>query len=236
MMSEQANESGENVLLTQSLTARAQDLGRSVDNWNTAYMVLVGLTVLLAAGVFIAQFVVINKSKQLSAIQSQLIADAGARAAEANEKAESERLARVKIEERLAGWKLGLEAQARLIERLKPFASTPFDLSVNPVETGFMETLNGVLVAAGWSRQEPKPSGTPPPGAVAIPLLIHDKASMITSAGISVEIAQERMKDFERAGAALVEGLTAEGIPAKAVKVGPDPNPDSIHVVIGSRE
>ena len=42
--------------------------------------------------------------------------------------AEDERLARTKIEERLAGWKLSPEARNRLVPKLKPFAGTPFDI------------------------------------------------------------------------------------------------------------
>lgn len=75
IMSEQANESGENVSVIQALTTRAQDLGRSIDNWNTAYIVLVALTVVLAAGVFIAQFVTIRKSKLLASAQADLMAE-----------------------------------------------------------------------------------------------------------------------------------------------------------------
>lgn len=215
----------------------------SLEGWK-AFFEIGSVVLLLLTFAFAAGALIVNN--RLNAIQARELADFGLkvatanqRAAEASEKAEQERLARVKIEERLAGWQLEPEARARLTERLKAFAKTPFDLSVNPREASFMETLNGVLEAAGWSLQAPKFVGTPPQwatGSVACPLVVHDKACMITSAGISIEIAQERMKDFERAGAALMEGLTAEGIPAKAVKVTPDPNPNSIHVVIGSRE
>jgi hypothetical protein len=74
-MSEQANESGENVPAIQSLIARAQDLGRSVSHWNNVYMILVAFTVVLAAGVFVAQFIVIKKGKLLADTQDELIAE-----------------------------------------------------------------------------------------------------------------------------------------------------------------
>ncbi len=77
------------------------------------------------------------------------------RAAEANQKAEEEHLARVRIEEKLAGWKLDAEAQARIIKTLKQYAKTPFDLGATPTEVAFMETIDGVLVSAGWSRRMP---------------------------------------------------------------------------------
>jgi hypothetical protein len=53
MASEHASESGENVSEIQALTARAQDLSRSIDAWNVAYVALVAITVVSAAGVLI---------------------------------------------------------------------------------------------------------------------------------------------------------------------------------------
>src|SRR2546428_2288570 len=50
------------------------------------------------------------------------IAEAHARAAEANQKAEEEKLARVKIEEKLAPRHLSAEQQRRIVSALKPFA------------------------------------------------------------------------------------------------------------------
>lgn len=83
------------------------------------------------------------------------LATANGRAAEAIQKAEEEHLARVRIEEKLAGWKLDGPAQARIIEKLEKYAKTPFDLGANPTEGVFMETMDGVLGAAGWTRQIP---------------------------------------------------------------------------------
>lgn len=161
------------------------------------------------------------------------IAEANRVAAEANQIAESERLARVKIEERLAGWSLEPEAQARLTDRLKPFAKTPFDLSVNPAEARFMEILDGILTKAGWSRQQPKPSGPSRPGFLNIPILVDGKAGMSTASGISVGVAQERFKDFKAAAESLVSGLIAEGIPVELLQ---SADPSAIHIVIGNRE
>jgi hypothetical protein len=89
------------------------------------------------------------------------LAIANGHAAEAIQKAEAEHLARVRIEEKLAGWKLGAEGQAKIIERLKKYAKTPFDLGANPTEMVFMETMDGILNAAGWTRQNPKPGPDP---------------------------------------------------------------------------
>ena len=58
------------------------------------------------------------------------IAKAQAQAAQANEKAESERLARVQLEARLADRKLTTEQQARLIASLRPFSGTEVDVVI----------------------------------------------------------------------------------------------------------
>jgi hypothetical protein len=83
-------------------------------------------------------------------------AEAEARAADANRIPEEEHLARVRIEERSAGWKLDAAAHARIINQVKPYEKTPFDLAANPVGVASMETIDGVLSACGWTRQLPK--------------------------------------------------------------------------------
>lgn len=72
-MTEQTSKSGENMSQIQSLTDRAQSLSRSQDRWNDAYMVFVALTVLLAALVFVAQYIASRKGKQLAVVQAELI-------------------------------------------------------------------------------------------------------------------------------------------------------------------
>jgi hypothetical protein len=75
MTPEQARVNGEKVSPIQSLTARAQDLTRSVTWWNGAYVLLVALAVLVAACVFITQFVAIKRAQQLAKVQDDLIAE-----------------------------------------------------------------------------------------------------------------------------------------------------------------
>ena len=65
---------GENVSQIQSLTDQVNALTFSRDRWNSAYMVFVAVTVVLAAFVFIAQFIAGRKSKKLEEVQSSLIA------------------------------------------------------------------------------------------------------------------------------------------------------------------
>jgi len=128
----------------QILTKSANDLSSSIDRWNRGYLILVLLTVILAGLTFIAQAVVIMKSKKLSGLQGDIIrakdaelttdlrskdlniAKAQQGAAEANRKAEEERLARVKIE---------LASRARML---------PFDFVLNPHEE--LKTFAGTNV------------------------------------------------------------------------------------------
>jgi hypothetical protein len=74
MMIEQNNINGEDLSQIQTLTDQMNALTLSRDRWNNAYMVLVPVSVLLAAFVFIAQFIAGRKSKKLEEIQGSLIA------------------------------------------------------------------------------------------------------------------------------------------------------------------
>jgi hypothetical protein len=74
-MAEQANESGEKLSEIARLTTRAHDVSLAVSFWNRWYMICVALTVVLAVGVFITQFVASRRSAELSGIQDALIAE-----------------------------------------------------------------------------------------------------------------------------------------------------------------
>jgi len=153
------------------------------------------------------------------------IADANRRASEAAKTAEDEHLARVRIEEKLAGWKLDAGAQARIIAKMKQYKKTPFDLGTNPGEVLFMEVIDGILGSAEWIRQPPKDSI----------ILINNKARINYVSGIYVEIASSRFGDLGPAAQALAEALRAEGIPVQAQMSPNEPDSTAIHVVIGSK-
>ena len=157
------------------------------------------------------------------------IAKANERAAEANKAAEQEHLARVRIEEKLAGWSVSAQAQARLIEKVRRFEGTPYDLGANPSEAGFVEVIDGILLAAKWKRQIPKPGD---PLAV---ILLNGKARINFVSGIFVEFAASRDKEFRPAASALIEALRAEGIPAQGQIATSEPDESAIHVIIGSK-
>lgn len=124
--------------------------------FDTATVVLLFLTFACGAGALITGNVM-NKRQAEQLRQLGLdVAQANQRSAEANEKAEAEHLARVRIEEKLAGWKLDAGAQARIIKRLEQYEKTPFDLGANPAEVVFMEVMDGILGSTGWVRQPPE--------------------------------------------------------------------------------
>jgi hypothetical protein len=151
-------------------------------------------------------------------------------AAQANRIAEQERLARIRIEDTLSGWKLDGTAQAHILEKITSFPGTPFDLAVNPSEYGFMEIMDGILGSAKWARQTPKADNP------LFMLLIDGKASMWLGSGVHIEFTLAKYKEFGAPADALLKALQAEGIPAEehAVKEGAEPN--AIHIVIGKRE
>jgi len=136
----------------------------------------------------------------------------------------------IKIEERLAGWRLEPAAEERLIEKLKPHAKTPFDLSVNPNEIRFMRVIDRALEHAGWTRHQPKPRDP------ILNLLLEGKAEINYEHGIIVEFAHERLNDFGPAATALVRGLIAEGIPVTYNIFTQGGDPSAVHIVIGNRE
>jgi hypothetical protein len=73
MPSVQMSVRGVNMSQIHALTSRITDLERSASSWNNAYVVFVALTVLLAVGLFVTQFIAIRKGRQLVAAQSELL-------------------------------------------------------------------------------------------------------------------------------------------------------------------
>jgi hypothetical protein len=131
-------------------------------------------------------------------------ADANARAAEANQKAEEERLARVKLEERIAARTLSPEQQSRISAKLKVFKLERADISWYPDSfeaTIFASQIEAALKAAGWLADgrpnDALVNGMPIVSGVLIMTGPNDK---------SVEV-----------GAALLKALLHEGVAATSV-------------------
>jgi hypothetical protein len=192
-------------------------------------VVLLFFTFAFGAGALVTGNI-INKRQEDKLRQFGLdVAQANQRSSEANQKAEEEHLARVRIEEKLAGWKLDAGAQARVIERLKKYERTPFDLGANPMQLVFMETMDGILGAAGWSRQIPRANS--PLGSI----LLNGKARVNYVSGVYVEIASSSVNNLGPAAKALVEALRAEGIPVQGQMSSQEPDTSSIHLVVGNK-
>lgn len=238
---------GENVSEIQALTSRIGTLGQSVDFWNTWMVWALVFAAIAAIAVVVATRIALTRAKQLAYVQAELtqakdrqlrldlkdkdekIAEANLRAASAEDKAEEERLARVRIEEKLAGWRLEAAAQQRIVNHLKPYKGTPFDLGVNPNERVFMETVDSILISSGWDRHMPKPDNP------LVSILMDGKARVNYVSGISVEVSQSSMRTFGPAMEALVAALNKEGIPAKGYGSLSEPDASAIHILIGSK-
>jgi hypothetical protein len=127
-------------------------------------------------------------------------AEANARAAEANKTAEGERLARVKIEEKLAPRSITPEQIAGLSRRLKPYAGIPIDIlqiGESPEITHFRSLIEMPLRAAGLR----------PVSSTAV-----GSGSFI---GLSVGVLIDANDSEKLAATALLSALNAEGIIAR---------------------
>ena len=160
------------------------------------------------------------------------IAKANERAAEANRIAEQERLARIKIEETLAGWRLEPKAQEQLAAALKQYPGTPYTLWVNPSEYRFMEIIDGILSRAGWVRHNPNSNVK---RGNAFSVTFGDKAAIIYASGVTIEIAAARSKTLGPAAETFIRELRSAGIPAKGHAFTDEDDPN-MHVALGKRE
>lgn len=128
------------------------------------------------------------------------IAKANERAAEANRMTESERLARLQLEARLADWRLTAEQQTRLISLLNPFPGTDVDVVVFG-DTAEIKTIGMIIVEcigkAGWQIHFGTPMGTP-----------------IVVKGILVGVRSDANTAISNAATTLISGLQSMGINA----------------------
>jgi hypothetical protein len=135
--SSQVNE--KNMSETKPLIDEIRTREASIDRWNTAQIAFLILTAIAASGLVVTSIVLSSKGRKLSNVQEELsdikdrnaashaknidlqIAEAQRIAAEANQKAEEERLARIKIEEKLAARRLSPEQRSNIVGKLKQF-------------------------------------------------------------------------------------------------------------------
>jgi hypothetical protein len=136
-----------------------------------------------------------------------------------------------RAEEQLTPRSLTEEQVARVVEKIKLFPDTPYDIVVDPaVEVFFIENLTSILSFGGgwkWLKYPGSTSHTPNVGI------------MIGRAGMQLRINRARFADFEPPAMALASALTAEGF---TTHIGYDPpesplacSPDAIHIEIGRK-
>jgi len=123
-MAEEQKTEGNGVSEIQALAARAQDLGRSVDWWNSAMIWALVFAAIAAVAVVVTTYTALARVKQLASVEGQLvaakdkqreldlrdrdlkIAEAGTKASDAETKAEGFRLDIAKANERAAALEL----------------------------------------------------------------------------------------------------------------------------------
>jgi hypothetical protein len=147
-------------------------------------------------------------------------AQANERAAEANRTAEAERLARLKIEARLAWRVLNDEAKARVTASMKPFAGRQFAVITyrdDPEANNLGAALRQSLEAAGLTYLRFEPLDW-------------------LDTGVSVEVTNPPKKALLLAANSLARALNSEGIATKEVhheKYGQ--HPLVLFVVVGKK-
>jgi hypothetical protein len=178
-----------------------------------------------------------SEAESAKAMEASAASDAKAEGfrlqiAKANESAEGARADAAKTNLELAKIKtprtLGREQLDRIRATASLFKGTPFDLWVNldSDSTALMYLLDEVLRSAGWIFTQSR-------GGVSF----DNKAVIMASSGVVIEIAEERRPDFEHAASLLTSALIAEGISAVAHANSSDPakNKSVLHVMIGSK-
>jgi hypothetical protein len=183
----------------------------------------------LVAGV-IATFVIVKSGNVkehhwdiLRKEADERIAEANARAAEANRIAEGERLARIKLEKEMAWRSLDSEQVAKLVSELNRFAGQPFEIITypnDPEALSFSRELTDALAKAGWRPEQSN-------GFLGFQVEI----------GITIEVAPRKMPDLSSTVKALSEALNAFGISAKTtVRAGSASNrPNTVKIRVGKK-
>jgi hypothetical protein len=154
-------------------------------------------------------------------------------AAQLRKDAEDEANARLKLQQRMGGWQLSTDEQNELVDKLKSFLGTPFDLVSDPVEAQFMNQIDDVLARrSGWNRLPPRqPDGTP------YIILIGNKAGVyVGTPGINIEVARDAFDRLGNAFSGLKKALSSVGIvPNTNIVRKGEGDPRAIHIIIGKR-
>jgi len=142
--------------------------------------------------------------------------------AKANQKAEEERLARIKIEEKLAPRRITQEDQNFISAQISEFKGVVGGIGTSPrdIESMRLESaVHAAIAVAGWNLTRAIPSHTPMwPGGVVVNSTF-DKGSQM--AGIKLALALNSVGIF-----AIFMPILENVPPQVFVTIGPKPDPD----------
>lgn len=145
------------------------------------------------------------------------------RAAEANLKAEQEKLARLVIEQRLAPRFLNDSQQSRIADKIRRFSGQRFQFvsyQDDPEVKGFVVSLLQTLVSAGWE---------------GVPVQEFLMGNVVL--GVTIEVPSSKENSFRLAAESLAEALQSEGVTA-SVQLNSSLDskaPDQIRIKVGKK-
>lgn len=160
---------------------------------------------------------------------------ANERAAEANKIAEGEKLARLKIEQKLAPRSLDKAQQERIEAKLKPFSGMPYELAVTPVPEAIsiLTTIDEILRSSGWLNKESAKKDF----RFVFTLRNGSKVEHVYLSGVVVQVPKTLLDKHRPGAEALVLALQAEGIETKGELLPDnDPSPEALHIIVGSKQ
>jgi hypothetical protein len=177
-----------------------------------------------------------SKAEALQRLSDEKVSEANARAAEANQKAQE---AILELAELRAPRALTPEQRGRIVDKLKPFSGTEYDIAVNSIDPevlNFVFIVELILSTAGLTELNWQ-------GPLTAQVLTREGrpfinlSASVTNVMIGVHVNQPP-KHFECA-LALSDALMAEGIDATAKWLTPGPgsstNANAIHIFIGRK-
>jgi hypothetical protein len=166
-------------------------------------------------------------------------ANAIERAAVLEKDAAEARLETQRIIERLAPRIIDQHQQSRIVDKLRSFAGTEFDVSIrgaDPEVDSLLEQIEAILEAAGWKQIAWQSA---PVGAAVSAFKRPNKLLVgeVNVSGIVVQMHAEQAEMLKYPGLALAEALLTEGIQARAEPGSgfENGNTKALHVLIGKK-
>jgi len=227
----------------ESLSLEIQKLNHSVEFWNNAIIVSLVFTAFAAIFVGVTTWVAFKKASLLATAQGNLsqlkdvqlrkdlknkdveIASTNERAARAEEQAAK---ANLELEKLRTPRTIGSHDRAEIIEAIKEFSGTPYDLSAgtDSESVQFMKTMQSLLNDSGWKQ-------LPFNGPIGItntdPLV-----GISLNSGINVEIAAVRVSRWSKAMDKLVGILKAKHVVAAGI-VSQTDDANAVHIMVGKK-